>query len=213
MQPMTGFSKRSRSTSRSAPASGSIRAGSTCGLTCRARRRERFSGSSCGSWSANAGKSTLEMSAARDGATIEGRTAMSNIARRPRASGLRGLALLSICTALVALPGASRSQGTDEWKVDPIRGPVDLGLTDPALVGAIDIHLHVDPDSATGGPVRAMDVFDAARLAMSRGMRGFVYKTHQDAGSAAGAYMVRKHVSATFDIYGRMASNYATGGI
>ena len=140
---------------------------------------------------------------------------MSNIARRPRASGLLGLALLSglICTALVALPGASRSQGTDEWKVDPIRGPVDLGLTDPALVGAIDIHLHVDPDSATGGPVRAMDVFDAARLAMSRGMRGFVYKTHQDAGSAAGAYMVRKHVSATFDIYGRMASNYATGGI
>ena len=48
---------------------------------------------------------------------------------------------------------------------------------------------------------------------MARGMRGFVFKTHQDTGSASGAYMVRTHVSPTFEIFGRMASNYATGGI
>jgi hypothetical protein len=48
---------------------------------------------------------------------------------------------------------------------------------------------------------------------MARGMRGFVFKTHQDTGSASAAYMVRKHVSPTFEIFGRMASNYATGGI
>ena len=54
---------------------------------------------------------------------------------------------------------------------------------------------------ATRGIVRAVDVFDAARIAMARGMRGFVYKTHQDAGSASGAYMIRRHVSPTFEVY------------
>jgi hypothetical protein len=44
-------------------------------------------------------------------------------------------------------------------------------------------------------------------------MRGFVFKTHQDTSSASGAYMVRTHVSPTFEVFGRMASNYSTGGI
>jgi hypothetical protein len=67
--------------------------------------------------------------------------------------------------------------------------------------------------SGTGGTIRAIDVFDAATIAMARGMRGFVFKTHQDTSSASGAYLVRKHVSPTFEIFGRMAQNYATGGI
>ena len=37
-------------TSRHAPARGNIRAGSISGPTCRAPRRGRFSGSSCGNW-------------------------------------------------------------------------------------------------------------------------------------------------------------------
>ena len=126
-----------------------------------------------------------------------------------------GCAIL-ICAILGLTPDPGFGQGAnpDEWRVDPIRGPVDLGLTDPSLNGAIDVHLHVDPDApGTGGVIRAIDVFDAAKIAMARGMRGFVFKTHQDTGSASGAYMVRKHVSPTFEIYGRMASNYATGGI
>jgi hypothetical protein len=113
------------------------------------------------------------------------------------------------------LPGITLGQpSTQDWLVDPMRGPVDLGLTDPSLVGAIDIHLHLDPDSpGNRGIVRAVDVFDATKIAMARGMRGFVFKTHQDTGSASGAYMVRRHISPTFEIFGRMASNYATGGI
>jgi hypothetical protein len=126
-----------------------------------------------------------------------------------------------VCATLVCLalgltpgPGFGQGQSTDDVIVNPIRGPVDLGLTDPSLNGAIDVHLHVDPDApGTGGVIRAVDVFDAARIAMARGMRGFVFKTHQDTGSASGAYMVRRHVSPTFEIFGRMASNYATGGI
>jgi hypothetical protein len=132
-----------------------------------------------------------------------------------RTSGLLGLAALAglVCATLAFTP--SRGQdANNEWLVDPIRGPVDLGLTDPSLVGAIDVHLHVDPDApGAGGVIRAVDVFDATRIAMARGMRGFVFKTHQDTGSASGAYMVRRHVSPTFEIFGRMASNYATGGI
>ena len=109
---------------------------------------------------------------------------------------------------------AQEKPSTQDWLVDPMRGPVDLGLTDPSLIGAIDVHLHLDPDSpGTRGMVRAVDVFDAAKIAIARGMRGFVFKTHQDTGSASGAYMVRRHVSPTFEVFGRMASNYATGGI
>src|SRR5436190_2195071 len=143
---------------------------------------------------------------------------MPHIKPNPRTSGFLGLSLSTavICAALALVPAISLGQGSgmDDYRVDPLRGPVDLGLTDPSLVGAIDVHLHVDPDApGTGGVVRAVDVFDAARIAMARGMRGFVFKTHQDTGSASGAYMVRKHVSPTFEIFGRMASNNATGGI
>jgi hypothetical protein len=120
------------------------------------------------------------------------------------------------CAMLLLMlgPGPAQTAGLDEWQVDPTRGPVDLGLTDPSLVGAIDVHLHLDPDApGTNGVIRAIDVFDATTIAMARGMRGFVFKTHQDTSSASGAYLVRRHVSPTFEIFGRMASNYATGGI
>src|SRR6266446_385401 len=149
---------------------------------------------------------------------IAGRIVMKSFEERTRAFRLLRLIALAIplCVVLGAY-GISRAQDAgqlDDWKVDPMRGPVDLGLTDPSLVGAIDVHLLVDPDApGTSGVIRAVDVFDATRIAMARGMRGFVFKTHQDTGSASAAYMVRRHVSPTFEIFGRMASNYATGGI
>ncbi len=126
------------------------------------------------------------------------------------------LQLTALIGAILFMHGAAVAQTAtqEEWRIDPLRGPVDLGLTDPSLVGAIDVHLHLDPDSpGAGGVVRAIDVLDAARIAIARGMRGFIYKTHQDTSSASGAYMVRTHVSPTFEVFGRMASNYSTGGI
>jgi len=143
---------------------------------------------------------------------------MPHVKPDPRTSRFLGLSLSTavVCAALALVPAISLGQGSgmDDYRVDPLRGPVDLGLTDPSLVGAIDVHLHVDPDApGTGGVIRAVDVFDATKIAMARGMRGFVFKTHQDTGSASAAYMVRRHVSPTFEIFGRMASNYATGGI
>jgi hypothetical protein len=123
-------------------------------------------------------------------------------------------ACLSALLLLLPGPGIGQAAEQDEWQIDPLRGPVDMGLTDPSLIGAIDIHLHLDPDApGTSGVIRAVDVFDAAKIAQERGMRGFVFKTHQDTSSASGAYLVRKHGSPTFEVFGRMASNYATGGI
>lgn len=128
------------------------------------------------------------------------------------------VAALAVVMTLNGAPvGAGQAAGSaavDEWKIDPMRGPVDLGLTDPSLVGAIDIHEHLDPDApGTSGQIRALDVFEAATIAKQRGMRGIVIKTHQSPASAAEAYLVRKHGVPGIEMYGRMASNMSTGGI
>ena len=89
------------------------------------------------------------------------------------------LQLTALIGAILFMHGAAVAQTAtqEEWRIDPLRGPVDLGLTDPSLVGAIDVHLHLDPDSpGAGGVVRAIDVLDAARIAIARGMRGFIYQ-------------------------------------
>jgi Family of unknown function (DUF6282) len=150
---------------------------------------------------------------------------MKYLAGSSRAFGILRLAAFALPVVVVlGTHGTSRGQEAgqastgavelEDWKVDPMRGPVDLGLTDPSLVGAIDVHVHLDPDSpGAGGVIRALDIFDAVALAKARGMRGFVFKTHQDAGSAGAAYLVRKHVAPGFEVFGRMASNYATGGV
>ncbi|MES1256389.1 MAG: DUF6282 family protein [Acidobacteriota bacterium] len=96
---------------------------------------------------------------------------------------------------------------------DKARGPVDLGLQDPALVGAIDVHAHLGPAPWTTGVAMAIDAFDFAKLAKSRGMRGVVQKTHHDASSASNAYLIRKHVEPGFEFFGRMPLNLTTGGI
>jgi len=58
-----------------------------------------------------------------------------------------------------------------------------------SLKGAIDIHVHQDPDSAP----RAIDADDVARQAKAAGMRAVVLKNHWE-DTASLAYMVRKMV-------------------
>lgn len=146
---------------------------------------------------------------------------MKNFTSKTRAVGILGLVTVTILG--LATLGAQRGRGAaqsqaavspDEWKIDPLRGPIDLGLTDPSLVGAIDVHQHADPDApGAGGQVRAMDGFEAAIVGKQRGMRGIVMKMHQDPTSAAVAYLVRKHAVPGFEMFGRMALNFSTGGI
>jgi Family of unknown function (DUF6282) len=139
---------------------------------------------------------------------------MKSLGHGMRAFGRLAAFIVPLCAVLSAGGSARAADNLDDWKIDPMRGPVDLGLTDPALLGAIDVHVHVDPDApGAGGVIRALDIFDAVVLAKARGMRGFVFKTHQDAGSAGAAYLARKHAAPGFEVFGRMASNYATGGI
>ena len=123
------------------------------------------------------------------------------------------LTVVGLATPDAQQVGAGGTQ-IEDFRVDPVRGPVDLGLTDPVLVGAIDVHAHVDPDSpGPGGTVRGISVFDFAILAQQRGMRGFVWKNHQSPGAAQAAYLVREHVAPGLEMFGRMALNMATGGI
>jgi hypothetical protein len=75
------------------------------------------------------------------------------------------------------------------------------------LAGAIDIHVHSDPDSRP----RSIDALEVAKLSRARGMRGIVLKNHYD--STAGlAYLVRKEVPG-LEVFGGIDLNLTLGGI
>jgi hypothetical protein len=79
---------------------------------------------------------------------------------------------------------------------------------------ALDIHVHLDPDSF--GPhskqaARSLDVIDMARRARSAGMRGFVIKQHYDQ-TAQLAYLARKAVPEV-EVFGMLCSNRTVGGL
>jgi Family of unknown function (DUF6282) len=78
---------------------------------------------------------------------------------------------------------------------------------DPILAGAIDIHVHSDPDSRP----RSIDALDVAKLARSKGMRGIVLKNHYDPTGGL-AYLVRKEVPG-LEVFGGIDLNLTVGGI
>src|SRR5262245_2656041 len=83
------------------------------------------------------------------------------------------------------------------------------GAADAAQVlsGAIDIHVHSDPDDRP----RSIDAIDVAKLARSKGMRAIVLKNHYDP-TAALAYVVRKEVP-NLEVFGGIDLNLTVGGI
>jgi hypothetical protein len=76
-----------------------------------------------------------------------------------------------------------------------------------ALKGAIDIHLHVDPDSDP----RPIDALDVAKLARARGLRGIVLKNHYDPTGGL-AFIVRKETPG-LEVFGGIDLNLTVGGI
>jgi hypothetical protein len=76
-----------------------------------------------------------------------------------------------------------------------------------ALAGAIDIHVHSDPDNSP----RSIDAIDVAKLARARGMRAIVLKNHYDPTGGL-AYIVRKEVPG-IEIFGGIDLNRSVGGI
>lgn len=82
-----------------------------------------------------------------------------------------------------------------------------LALSGQTLAGVIDVHVHADPDSKP----RTMDVIDVARMAKAQGMRGIVFKNHNEP-TAAVAYLVRKEVPG-LEVFGSITLNFTVGGM
>jgi len=110
------------------------------------------------------------------------------------------MTLLLAGLALQAILGISVAGADDRQRIvgDAVR---------KTLAGAIDIHVHSDPDSRP----RSIDAIDVAKLSRTRGMRGIVLKNHYD--STAGlAYIVRKEVPG-LEVFGGIDLNLTVGGI
>ena len=75
------------------------------------------------------------------------------------------------------------------------------------LAGAVDIHVHSDPDDRP----RSIDAVEVARLSRSKGMRAIVLKNHYDP-TGPWAYIVRKEVPG-FDVFGGIDLNLPVGGM
>ena len=85
---------------------------------------------------------------------------------------------------------------------------VDQKLTDPALIGAIDLHAHFGPDSYE----RQWDAFEVIKLAKERGMRGVVLKNHWTE-SAGLAWLIRKYGAQGIEVFGSVTLDTPVGGV
>jgi hypothetical protein len=96
----------------------------------------------------------------------------------------------------------------EQYKHRDVPPQPDQHLTDSALVGAIDLHVHHDPDSYP----RAVDAFEVAKAAQERGLRGIVLKNHwTETGGLA--YLVRKYATPGFEVFGAVTLDTAVGGL
>jgi len=75
------------------------------------------------------------------------------------------------------------------------------------LKGAIDIHVHSDPDNVP----RSVDGLEAAKLAHDKGMRAIVLKNHYDP-TAGLAFLARKAVPG-IEVFGGIDLNLTVGGM
>jgi Family of unknown function (DUF6282) len=73
--------------------------------------------------------------------------------------------------------------------------------------GAIDIHVHSDPDNVP----RALDGLEVAKLAHANGMRGLVLKNHYDP-TAGLAFLARK-AAPGLEVFGGIDLNLPVGGM
>jgi hypothetical protein len=75
------------------------------------------------------------------------------------------------------------------------------------LAGAIDIHVHSDPDNVP----RSVDGLEAATLARAKRMRGIVLKNHYDP-TAGLAFLARK-AAPGLEVFGGIDLNLSVGGM
>lgn len=122
------------------------------------------------------------------------------------------LCLVAVVAGRVSMSLARAQTGPqthwEPYKNRPSKPSVDQHLTDPALVGAIDLHAHCDPDSYP----RQWDGFDVAKLAKERGMRGVVLKNHWTE-TAGLAWLVRKYGTQGVEVFGGLSLDTPVGGV
>ena len=122
-----------------------------------------------------------------------------------------GIAIAALAAAHpTGQQGRGARGGAEASYIWPTPTDADLRLVRDAL----DIHTHLDPDSAgahSSQQPRSIDVIDAAKRAKALGMRGFVIKQHYDQ-SAQLAYVVRKEVPGV-EVFGLVGQNLAIGGV
>jgi hypothetical protein len=86
-------------------------------------------------------------------------------------------------------------------------GQTSADETTRVLAGAIDIHVHSDPDNVP----RSLDGLEAATLARLKGMRAIVLKNHYDP-TAGLAYLARK-AAPGLEVFGGIDLNLPVGGM
>ncbi|HUL82898.1 MAG TPA: DUF6282 family protein [Gammaproteobacteria bacterium] len=126
-----------------------------------------------------------------------------------------GGALVAAALAVGALPQPAQAQQKtapqthwEQYKNRNVPPQPDQHLTDPALLGAIDLHVHHGPDSYP----RAVDAFEVAKAAQERGLRGIVLKNHwTETGGLA--FLVRKYATPGFEVFGAVTLDTAVGGL
>ena len=96
----------------------------------------------------------------------------------------------------------------EPYKTRDAKPSVDQKLTDPALIGAIDLHAHFGPDSYA----RQWDAFEVVKLAKERGMRGVVLKNHWTE-SAGLAWLIRKYGTQGVEVFGSVTLDSPVGGV
>jgi len=96
----------------------------------------------------------------------------------------------------------------EPYKLQHPKPSVDQHLTDPALVGAIDLHAHFGPDSYD----RQWDAFEVVKLAKERGMRGVVLKNHWSE-TAGLATLIRKYGAQGIEVFGAVTMDTPVGGV
>ena len=116
-------------------------------------------------------------------------------------------AILAIATSSNAA-GQALHTHWEPYKNAATPPSVDQKLTDPVLIGAIDLHAHYGPDSYP----RQWDAFEVAALAKERGLRGIVLKNHWSE-TAGIAYLVRKYGAQGIEVFGAVTLDTPIGGV
>jgi hypothetical protein len=129
--------------------------------------------------------------------------------------------LIGVCSLLAAAAAVSLTYGWrpllaqvspkahwEPYKLQHPKPSVDQHLTDPALIGAIDLHAHFGPDSYD----RQWDAFEVVKLAKERGLRGVVLKNHWSE-SAGLATLIRKYGTQGIEVFGAVTMDTPVGGV